>query len=117
MLDYGYAGFDVRHRLSASAIWSLPWGGNNPWAGGWQVNATVHRAQRLSVLGVRLHERRQFFCMRALDPTGIDRHVGDPVATGSPNEFDLLDSLGSAVRRQLRASGAGTSTSARIRTR
>ena len=51
----------------------------------------VHRAQRLSVLGVRLHQRPRF-CMRALDP---DRHRSAHgqwhVATGSPNEFDLLD--------------------------
>ncbi len=39
MLDYGYAGFDVRHRFSASAIWSVPFANNNPWLGGWQVNA------------------------------------------------------------------------------
>ena len=40
-LDYGYSGFDVRHRLSTSFVWSLPWGGTNTWKGGWQMNALV----------------------------------------------------------------------------
>jgi hypothetical protein len=29
--------------------------------------------------------------MRALDPVGISRNTGSAVATGEPNEFDLLD--------------------------
>src|SRR4029450_10822717 len=41
MLDYGYSGFDVRHRVSAGVIWNLPWGGNGTWAGGWQLNAIL----------------------------------------------------------------------------
>jgi hypothetical protein len=90
MLDYGYAGFDVRHRFSASAIWSVPFGGTNPWAGGWQVNAlfTARSGYPFSVFDCT---NAAFFCMRALDPTGIKRSTGSGVATGSPNEFDLLD--------------------------
>ena len=31
------ANFDVRHRVSASYVWDLPLGGNNPIFGGWSV--------------------------------------------------------------------------------
>ena len=56
MLDYGFAGYDVRHRLSASAIWSVPFGGNDPWLGGWQVNA-IFRAQSGNAFDVRYNNR------------------------------------------------------------
>jgi hypothetical protein len=43
MLDYGYAEHDVRHRVSISAVWNLPFLNNGASAmrtalGGWQVN-------------------------------------------------------------------------------
>jgi len=90
MLDYGYAGFDVRHRLSTSFIWSLPWGGTSTWKGGWQMNAlvTARSGYPFSVFDCT---NGQFFCMRAEDPGGIDRSVTSGTATGNPNEFDLLD--------------------------
>ena len=90
MLDYGYAGFDVRHRLSTSFIWSLPWGGTNTWKGGWQMNAlvTARSGYPFSVFDCN---NGAFFCMRAEDPTGIDTHVTSGTATGNPNEFELLD--------------------------
>jgi hypothetical protein len=89
-LDYGYAGFDVRHRFSASAIWSLPFGGTNPWAGGWQMNAlfTARSGYPFSVFDCT---NAFVFCMRADDPFGVDRTTNSPVATGEPNEFTLLD--------------------------
>jgi outer membrane receptor protein involved in Fe transport len=90
MLDYGYAGFDVRHRLSASAIWSLPWGGSNTWAGGWQVNALL-TARSGYPFTIADCTNGAFLCMRALDPVGIDRNATDGEATGNPNEFELLD--------------------------
>jgi len=90
MLDYGNAGFDVRHRFSASAIWSVPFGGNNTWAGGWQVNAlfTARSGYPFTVFDCTNFGD---FCMRALDAVGIDRHTGTATATGEPNDFNLLD--------------------------
>jgi outer membrane receptor protein involved in Fe transport len=90
MLDYGYAGFDVKHRFSASAIWSLPWANNNPWIGGWQVNAlfTARSGYPFTVFDCT---NAFIFCMRADDPFGVDRTTNSPVATGEPNEYDLLD--------------------------
>ena len=80
----------MRHRLSASAIWSLPWGGDSPWAGGWQVNAlfTARSGYPFSVFDCA---NGFFFCMRGLDPVGIDRVANGDEPTGSPNEFTLLD--------------------------
>jgi outer membrane receptor protein involved in Fe transport len=93
MLDYGYAGFDVRHRFSASAIWSVPFAQNNPWAGGWQVNAllTARSGYPFSVFDCT---NAAFFCNRAIDPDGVDKTTNAGVATGSPNEYTLLDLAG-----------------------
>jgi len=90
MLDYGYAGFDVRHRVSVGAIWSLPWGGTSTWKGGWQMNAllTARSGYPFSVFDCT---NGLGYCMRAEDPAGIDRNVTSGTATGNPNEFDLLD--------------------------
>jgi outer membrane receptor protein involved in Fe transport len=90
MLDYGNAGFDVRHRFSASAIWSVPFGGSNTWLGGWQVNAlfTARSGYPFSIFDCT---NAAFFCMRALDPTGIERKTNESTATGNPNEYELLD--------------------------
>ena len=32
-----------------------------------------------------------FFCMRAIDPSSIDKSATSGAATGNPNEFELLD--------------------------
>ena len=90
MLDYGYSGFDVRHRLSVSAIWNVPWGGTGTWAGGWQLNAivTARSGYPFSVFDCT---NGAFFCMRALDTANIDRNATDGQATGNPNEYMLLD--------------------------
>jgi outer membrane receptor protein involved in Fe transport len=91
MLDYGYAGFDVRHRLSASAIWSLPWAADNPWVGGWQVNA-IFTARSGYPFSIGDCDQAVFaVCMRALDPIGIERSANGDTPTGEPNEFVLLD--------------------------
>lgn len=92
-LDYGFAGFDVRHRFSASAIWAVPFANNNPWLGGWQVNAlfTARSGYPFTVFDCT---NGFVFCMRALDPDGIDKSTNAGVATGDPNEFDLLDLSG-----------------------
>jgi hypothetical protein len=90
MLDYGYSGFDVRHRLSTGVIWNLPWGGMNTLAGGWQMNAifTARSGYPFTVFdctnGVN-------YCMRAIDNGNITKTVGSGTATGNPNEYTLLD--------------------------
>jgi outer membrane receptor protein involved in Fe transport len=90
LLDYNYAGFDVRHRMSASAIWSVPFAENNPWLGGWQVNA-LFTARSGYPFTIADCTNGVFLCMRALDPVGIDRNANLGTATGNPNEFLLLD--------------------------
>jgi hypothetical protein len=96
MLDYGYAGYDVRHRLSASAIWSVPFGGNDPLLGGWQVNA-LFTARSGYPFSVGDCDHAGTLCMRARDPIGIDKNAIDGPATLDafgeviPNEYLLLD--------------------------
>ena len=95
LLDYGWAEFDVRHRLSVSSIYELPFARNatgltRALAGGWQLNwiATARtgypftRFDCTNGLGL---------CMRAQDPTGADRNATGGAATANPNEFNLLD--------------------------
>jgi len=90
MLDYGFAGFDVRHRLVLGAIWNIPYGGTNTWLGGWQMNAifTARSGYPFSVFDCT---NGAFFCMRALDTANITKKVGSGTATGNPNEFQLID--------------------------
>ena len=92
MLDYGYAGFDVRHRLSIGAIWNLPWGGTGTWAGGWQLNAimTARSGYPFSVFDCTNSNIAQA-CMRAIDDVNIGKDAKDGPATGNPNEYTLLD--------------------------
>ena len=95
MLDYGYAEFDIRHRLIFGGIWELPLFRNSEGAtrtilGGWQLNwIFTARTGRPFTLwdctnGLGL-------CMRAQDPVGIGRDATDGPDTGNPNEFRLLD--------------------------
>jgi hypothetical protein len=92
MLDYGYSVFDVRHRLSVSAIWNVPWGGTGTWAGGWQVNAivTARSGYPFSVFDCTNSNIAQS-CMRAIDNANITKNATDGPATGNPNEYMLLD--------------------------
>ena len=39
--DYGPADFNVKHRVVASFIYRLPFGGENRWLGGWNVSGIV----------------------------------------------------------------------------
>ena len=90
MLDYGYSGFDVRHRFSLGAIWNLPFGGTSTWAGGWQMNAilTARSGYPFSVFD---SSNGLFFNMRAIDDADISKSATSGPATGNPNEFELLD--------------------------
>jgi outer membrane receptor protein involved in Fe transport len=95
MLDYGYAEYDARHRLSVSGIWNLPFlntgnGMKETLLGGWSLNAilNMHSGYPFSIYDC---SNGLALCMRALDPTGLSRSVGDGTATGNPNEYMLLD--------------------------
>jgi outer membrane receptor protein involved in Fe transport len=95
MLDWGFADYDVRNRLSISAIYELPFlrnsaGLTRTLLGGWQVSGqfTARSGYPFTVYdctnGVTA-------CMRAIDTGDIDKNVTDGTPTGNPNEFTLLD--------------------------
>jgi len=95
MLDYGWAEFDVRHRLSVSAIYELPFARNatgltSALAGGWQLN-TIFSAQTGYPFTLFDCTNGALLCVRAQDPEGIKRTATGGAATGNPNEFNLLD--------------------------
>jgi outer membrane receptor protein involved in Fe transport len=95
MLDYGYAEYDARHRLSVSGIWNLPFlnqgkGMKETLLGGWSLNAilNMHSGYPFTIYdctnGLAL-------CMRAIDTVGLSRTMGSGTPTGNPNEYTLLD--------------------------
>ena len=95
MLDWGYAGFDVRHRGSISGIWNLPFartatGVARALAADWQLNfiLTARSGFPFTLFDCT---NGLGMCMRAEDPVGIDRNAVDGPATGNPNEYRLLD--------------------------
>ena len=95
MLDYGYAEFDVRHRFTMSGIWNLPFFVNSTGAtrtllGGWQVN-WILTARTGFPFTLWDCTSGYYYCMRAIDPVGIDMNATDGPATGNPNEYKLLD--------------------------
>jgi hypothetical protein len=97
MLDWGYAEFDVRHRMSVGAIWNvLFWNeGRNlkeTLLGGWSVNGiiTAHSGYPFSIYDC---SNALALCMRALDPVGIDRKVGSGTASGNPNQVQPARSV------------------------
>jgi outer membrane receptor protein involved in Fe transport len=96
MLDYGYAEHDVRHRLSVSGVWNLPFLNNGSGAmrtalGGWQVNTifTARSGYPFSIYDCT--NQGNGVCMRAVDPGNINKNASGTAATGNPNEFNLLD--------------------------
>ena len=95
MLDYGYAEFDVRHRLVFAGVWELPIFRNSEGAtktilGGWQVN-WIFTARSGYPFTVYDCTNGLGLCMRAEDPSGISRNATSGPATANPNEFKLLD--------------------------
>ena len=95
MLDYGYAGFDVRHRLIFAGIWELPiarnaTGATRTWLGGWQFN-WIFTARTGYPFTLYDCTNGLGLCMRAEDPTGISKSATSGAATSNPNEFNLLD--------------------------
>ena len=95
MLDYGYAEFDIRHRVIFAGIWELPLFRNSEGAaktllGGWQLNwiFTARSGRPFSLWDCT---NGLGYCMRAEDPVGIDKNATNGPATGNPNEFQLID--------------------------
>jgi outer membrane receptor protein involved in Fe transport len=95
MLDWGYAQFDVRHRLALSGVWVIPFARNasgitKALGSDWQLNwiFTARTGYPFTVWdctnGLRL-------CMRAENPDGMDLSATDGPATDNPNEFSILD--------------------------
>ena len=95
MLDYGYAEFDVRHRVAISGIWQLPffnegYGVKRAFLGDWQV-AFLFSARTGYPFTIFDCTNGLVLCMRMEDPVGISRNATGGPATGDPNEFKLLD--------------------------
>lgn len=95
MLDYGYAEFDARHRAVVSGIWTLPFGKDatgltRALVGDWQFNF-IFSARSGYPFTLWDCTSGYFYCMRALDPVGIDKKATSGTSTGNPNEFKLLD--------------------------
>ena len=95
MLDWGYAGFDVRHRGSVSAIWAVPFARNatglaKALAADWQMNF-IFTARSGFPFTLWDCTNGLGLCMRAQDPAGVDRNAISGAATGNPNEYKLLD--------------------------
>jgi hypothetical protein len=95
MLDYGYAEYDVRHRLLASAIWNVPFlrdatGIKRTLLGGWMVTGifTARTGYPFSVFDCT---KGLDGCMRAIDNANINKNATGSQATGNPNEYLLLD--------------------------
>lgn len=96
MLDYGFAEFDVRHRLSASAIWMLPIARNatglvRAIAADWQLTGIFSARTGFPFTVFDCTNAQFAVCMRAQDPVGIDKNATGGPATDNPNEFTLLD--------------------------
>jgi hypothetical protein len=96
MLDYGYALFDVRHRLVFAGLWELPIFRNSEGAtktllGGWQLNWIFTARTGFAFTTYDCTNAQFAVCMRAEDPVGIDKNATGGSGTGNPNEFTLLD--------------------------
>jgi Carboxypeptidase regulatory-like domain/TonB dependent receptor-like, beta-barrel/TonB-dependent Receptor Plug Domain len=95
MLDYGYADFDVRHRLALSGVWVMPFargatGVTKALASDWQLNwiFTARTGYPFTLFDCT---NARAGCMRAENPDGIDLKATDGESTGNPNEFSLFD--------------------------
>ncbi len=89
-LDYGYAEYDARHRLTSSGIWELPLAKDSNFFGGWQV-AWLFTAQTGQPFNVADCTNGFAFCMRAIDNGGQSTDATTGTDTGSPNDFNVLD--------------------------
>ncbi len=95
MLDWGYAEFDVRHRVAGSAIWNVPFardatGMKKALVAGWQLTA-IFNARTGFPFTVFDCANGEVYCMRAIDSVGISKNANGTKATENPNEYILLD--------------------------
>jgi hypothetical protein len=95
MLDWGYADYDVRHRLALSGVWVLPFarsasGVAKALGSDWQLN-WIFTARTGYPFTLYDCTNGAFYCMRAENPDGIDLNATDGEATDNPNEFSLFD--------------------------
>ena len=95
MLDWGWAEFDVRHRMAISGIWQLPFARNSSGlakalGADWQLN-WIFTARTGYPFSLWDCTSGFWLCMRAEDPVGIGRNATNGDATDNPNEFTLLD--------------------------
>jgi hypothetical protein len=95
MLDWGWAEFDLRHRLSVSAVYALPFFRNSTGVtrtllGGWQTSAqfTARSGYPFTVYDC---SHPTALCMRAIDTADISKDASGGSPTGNPNEYELLD--------------------------
>ena len=96
MLDYGYAGFDVRHKVIFAGIWELPLFRNSEGAtrtilGGWQLNWIFSARTGYPFTLYDTTNTQYASQMRAEDPVGINKDATSGPGTGNPNEFLLID--------------------------
>jgi hypothetical protein len=94
-LDWGDAGFDVRHRAVMSGIWALPFARDSSGlakalAGDWQLNF-IFSARTGLPFTVYDCTNGLGYCMRVIDPIGIDKVANGTESSGSPNGYKLLD--------------------------
>ena len=95
MLDYGYAEFDVRHKLIFAGTWDLPiaresTGAKRTILGGWALN-WIFTARTGYPFTVYDCTNGSALCMRAIDDSGVSKTATSGSGTGNPNEFSLLD--------------------------
>jgi hypothetical protein len=92
-VDYGYADFDARHRITTSGIWELPVARDSQFWGGWQLNwlFTWQSGLPFTIWDCGNSVVR---CIRMIDNVGISTDAGSGTATENPNEFNLLDISG-----------------------
>ena len=96
MLDYGYAEFDVRHRVAGSAIWNVPFardatGMKKALVAGWQLT-TIFNARTGYPFTVWDCTNGLTYCMRAIDSVGISKNAnGTTPIRESRTSTSLLD--------------------------
>jgi outer membrane receptor protein involved in Fe transport len=92
-LDYGYADYDIRHRVALGAVWDLPLGRNgrgvvDQLIGGWQVT-TLLTAQSGAPFSIYDCTNSITLCPRMMQVGALPTPQATP--TGDPNSYVYLD--------------------------
>jgi hypothetical protein len=97
-LDYGWAEFDVRHRLTVGAIWQIPYGRGRgglfeSLAGGWQLSGvfTARSGSPFTVFDCTQSVAGYARCPRMLEVAALPDGASKPVSTGDANTFVYMD--------------------------